>query len=267
MARDILDEIIENKRTELIRQKQAVSPAELRTRVMDREPRPKDYRSLRAALCQSKSGIIAEFKRKSPSKGWIHPEAKVADVLPTYERSGAAACSILTDSDFFGGSLGDLREARSQVKLPLLRKDFIIDPYQIDQALLAGADAILLIAATLSPDQYDELADQAHEAGLEVLLEIHDEAELNYIRPNTDVVGINNRHLGSFHTDVATSFQLADLLPEGMVKISESGLSDGATIRRLREAGFRGFLVGESLMRHVEPGDALAALIQEIVCE
>ena len=254
MARDILDEIIENKRTELIRQKQAVSPAELRTRVMDREPRPKDYRSLRAALCQSKSGIIAEFKRKSPSKGWIHPEAKVADV-------------ILTDSDFFGGSLGDLREARSQVKLPLLRKDFIIDPYQIDQALLAGADAILLIAAALSPDQYDELADQAHEAGLEVLLEIHDEAELDYIRPNTDVVGINNRHLGSFHTDVATSFQLADLLPEGMVKISESGLSDGTTIRRLREAGFRGFLVGESLMRHVEPGDALAALIQEIVCE
>ena len=169
MARDILDEIIENKRTELIRQKQAVSPAELRTRVMDREPRPKDYRSLRAALCQSKSGIIAEFKRKSPSKGWIHPEAKVADVLPTYERSGAAACSILTDSDFFGGSLGDLREARSLVKLPLLRKDFIIDPYQIDQALLAGADAILLIAAALSPDQYDELADQAHEAGLEVL--------------------------------------------------------------------------------------------------
>ena len=167
MARDILDEIIENKRTELIRQKQAVSPAELRTRVMDREPRPKDYRSLRAALCQSKSGIIAEFKRKSPSKGWIHPEAKVADVLPTYERSGAAACSILTDSDFFGGSLGDLREARSLVKLPLLRKDFIIDPYQIDQALLAGADAILLIAAALSPDQYDELADQAHEAGLE----------------------------------------------------------------------------------------------------
>ena len=267
MARDILDEIIENKRTELIRQKQAVSPAELRTRVMDREPRPKDYRSLRAALCQSKSGIIAEFKRKSPSKGWIHPEAKVADVLPTYERSGAAACSILTDSDFFGGSLGDLREARSQVKLPLLRKDFIIDPYQIDQALLAGADAILLIAAALSPDQYDELADQAHEAGLEVLLEIHDEAELDYIRPNTDVVGINNRHLGSFHTDVATSFQLANLLPEGMVKISESGLSNGATIRRLREAGFRGFLIGESLMRHVEPGDALAALIQEIVCE
>ena len=179
--------------------------------------------------------------------------------MPTYERSGAAACSILTDSDFFGGSLGDLREARSLVKLPLLRKDFIIDPYQIDQALLAGADAILLIAAALSPDQYDELADQAHEAGLEVLLEIHDEAELNYIRPNTDVVGINNRHLGSFHTDVATSFQLADLLPEGMVKISESGLSDGTTIRRLREAGFRGFLVGESLMRHIEPGKSYAS--------
>ena len=127
MARDILDEIIENKRTELIRQKQAVSPAELRTRIMEREPCPKGCRSLRAALSQSKSGIIAEFKRKSPSKGWIHPEAKVADVLPTYERSGAAACSILTDSDFFGGSLGDLREARSLVKLPLLRKDFIID--------------------------------------------------------------------------------------------------------------------------------------------
>ena len=158
MARDILDEIIENKRTELIRQKQAVSPAELRTRIMEREPCPKGCRSLRAALSQSKSGIIAEFKRKSPSKGWIHPEAKVADVLPTYERSGAAACSILTDSDFFGGSLGDLREARSQVKLPLLRKDFIIDPYQIDQALLAGADAILDIVSWHDAAEIAELA-------------------------------------------------------------------------------------------------------------
>lgn len=267
MARDILEEIIANKRSELIRQKEAVSPAELRARIEESAPRERGHRSLRAALRQSPSGIIAEFKRKSPSKGWIHPEAKVADVLPTYERSGAAACSILTDSDFFGGSLGDLREARSLVKLPLLRKDFIIDPYQIDQALLAGADAVLLIAAALSPAQCDELAAQAHDAGLEVLLEIHDEAELDYIRPTTDVVGINNRHLGSFQTDVATSFRLAGLLPEETVKISESGLADGATIRRLREAGFRGFLVGESLMRHVEPGDALAALIQEIVCE
>lgn len=266
MVRDILDEIIKNKRSELSRQKQAISPSELRRLALERASRREGRRSLRAALSQSPSGIIAEFKRKSPSKGWIRLEAKVADVLPAYERAGAVACSILTDNDFFGGSLGDLQEARSLVKLPVLRKDFIIDPYQIDQARLVGADAVLLIAAALSPTQCDELADQAHEAGLEVLLEIHDEAELDYIRPTTDVVGINNRHLGSFRTDVETSFRLASLLPEGMVTVSESGLAQGETICRLREAGFRGFLIGESLMRHVQPGDALAALIHEIVC-
>lgn len=267
MARDILEEIIANKRSELIRQKQAVSPAELRARVEESDPREKGHRSLRAALSKSNSGIIAEFKRKSPSKGWIHPEARVVDVLPAYEQTGASACSILTDNDFFGGSLGDLQEARRLVNLPLLRKDFIIDPYQIDQARLAGADAILLIAAALTPAQCNDLAAQAHAEGLEVLLEIHDEAELAYIQPTTDVVGINNRHLGSFHTDVSTSFRLASQLPKEVVAISESGLSDGATIRRLREAGFRGFLIGESLMRNVEPGDALAALIREITCE
>ncbi len=260
---DILDQIVENKRTLLKRQKEILPPIELRARLADARPRP--LRSLQAALRSSSSGIIAEFKRKSPSKGWIR-KANLKEVVSAYEHAGASACSILTDTDFFGGSLTDLREARQYVGLPLLRKDFILDFYQIDEAKEAGADAILLIAAVLSPNECAELIQYAHELGLEVLLEIHHEEELEYTLLDYDVLGVNNRDLGSFVTRVENSFRLAEKLPKTKPVISESGLRNAETIRRLRGAGFQGFLMGESLMKKENPGDALADLIREIVC-
>lgn len=208
--KDILQTIIAHKRIEVERQKAAVPLGTLLGLGSDRLER--DPFSMRKALAESPSGIIAEFKRKSPSKGWLHPGADVADIVPAYERGGAAACSILTDSDFFGGSLGDLQRARRRVKLPLLRKDFIIDPYQLFQARVMGADAVLLIAAALTREECRRLAATAHTLQLEVLLEIHTEEELAYVNEHIDMLGVNNRNLGSFHTDVANSFRLAEAL-------------------------------------------------------
>ena len=171
-------------------------------------------RSLKQALLDSPTGIIAEFKRKSPSKGWIHADARPEAVVPAYAAAGAAALSILTDESYFGGSLDYIRQVRPLVDLPILRKDFIIDPYQLYQAAEAGADAVLLIAACLRREDCAALTAEAHRLGLEVLLEIHDAAELDYVSPEVDVVGVNNRHLGSFVTDVQTSFDLAPLLSQ-----------------------------------------------------
>ena len=237
-------------------------------------------RSLKKALTASPTGIIAEFKRKSPSKGWIHADARPEEVVPAYAAAGAAALSILTDESYFGGSLDFIRRVRPLVDIPILRKDFIIDPFQLAEARLAGADAVLLIAACLSRGDCAALLAEAHRLGLEVLLEIHSREELDYITPEVDVVGVNNRHLGSFVTDVQTSFELAPLLlrrmesgaeempgqvgQDGKVFISESGLSEPETVRALRGAGFRGFLMGETFMRQPDPGDALATFIQAL---
>lgn len=288
--KDILQTIIAHKRIEVERQKAAVPLATLLGLGSDRLER--NPISMRKALAASPSGIIAEFKRKSPSKGWLHPGADVADIVPAYERGGAAACSILTDPDFFGGSLGDLQRARKRVALPLLRKDFIIDPYQLFQARVMGADAVLLIAAALTQEDCRRLAETAHRLQLEVLLEIHTEEELAYVNEHIDMLGVNNRNLGSFHTDVANSFRLAEALRKqaGVTSesdlgntlpdtkeparrtdtrvaplfVSESGLSEGTTLGRLREAGFRGFLIGETFMKTKQPGETLAAFIQTI---
>lgn len=302
--KDILQTIIAHKRLEVQRQKAAVSLQTLLGLGSDRLER--NTVSMRKALASSSSGIIAEFKRKSPSKGWLHPGADVADIVPAYEKGGAAACSILTDSAFFGGSLGDLQQARRLVNLPLLRKDFIIDTYQLFQARVMGADAVLLIAAALSKEECRILAETAHTLQLEVLLEVHTEEELEYVNEHIDMLGVNNRNLGSFHTDVANSFRLAEALagktgtpsagdvtwppeqrpaagqrpapspaatpsPQTMhpspdttsspLFVSESGLSDEATLARLREAGFRGFLIGETFMKTQAPGETLAAFI------
>ena len=208
MKKDILQDIIANKRIEVARQKQAVSLQTLLALGSDRMER--DTRSMRAALESSPSGIISEFKRKSPSKGWLHPGANIADVVPAYEAGGASACSILTDGDFFGGSLGDLQKARKLVDLPLLRKDFIIDTYQLFQARVMGADAVLLIAAALTEEECRILAETAHSLQLEVLLEVHSEDELKYLNADIDMLGVNNRNLGTFHTDVNNSFKLVD---------------------------------------------------------
>lgn len=267
--KDILQQIIENKRIEVERQKQAVSLDTLLALGLTRMDRPTV--SMRASLAASTSGIIAEFKRKSPSKGWLHPDALVRDVVPAYEAAGAAACSVLTDSDFFGGALGDLQTARGLVRLPLLRKDFIIDPYQVYQARVMGADAILLIAAVLTPTECEKLAELAHNLDLEVLLEVHSEEELGHLNNHVDMLGVNNRNLGSFHTDVENSFRLAQKLKAigekkglNLLLVSESGLKEAETLRRLRDAGFQGFLIGETFMREAHPGETLKGLINDI---
>ena len=260
MGKDILRDIIANKCVEVERQKAAVSLRTLLSLGGDRLERP--TRSMREALASSPYGIIAEFKRKSPSKGWLHPHAEVADVVPAYEAGGASACSILTDGKFFGGSLGDLRKARDLADLPLLRKDFIIDTYQLFQAKVMGADAVLLIAAALTREECRVLTDTAHGLNLEVLLEVHSEKELDYVDESTDMLGVNNRHLGTFHTDVENSVRLADRLRGlGPLLVSESGIARTDTVRQLRAAGFQGFLIGETFMRTKNPGDTLAHFI------
>ncbi len=238
--------------------------------------------SLRQALLQSPTGIIAEFKRRSPSKGWIKEDGR-PDVIPlAYQQNGAAALSILTDEHYFGGSDDFIRQARaSGVTLPILYKNFVIDESQLYAATLCGASAVLLIAACLSVQQCAALLAKAHDLGLEVLLEIHSEEELEYAALGPDLCGINNRHLGSFVTDVETSFRLADRLravcsessgsvcsdavatPSPLL-VSESGISDPAVVRDLRAAGFRGFLIGETFMKTSDPGLALSDFLSQL---
>ncbi len=221
--------------------------------------------SLREALLQSETGIIAEFKRKSPSKGWIKEDGR-ADIIPlSYQQNGAAAISILTDEHYFGGSDDFIRAARqSGVTIPILYKNFVIDEAQLYAAALCGASAVLLIAACLSKHDCKKLLHSAHELGLEVLLEMHDERELEYAELQPDLCGINNRHLGSFVTDVENSFRLAELLPKDAVKVSESGISNPDTVKALRQAGFRGFLIGENFMKTPDPGLSLHHFINQL---
>ena len=221
--------------------------------------------SLREALLQSETGIIAEFKRRSPSKGWIKEDGR-PDVIPlSYQQNGAAALSILTDEHYFGGCDDFIRQARqSGVTLPILYKNFVIDEAQLYAAALCGASAVLLIAACLSKADCKRLLDKAHTLGLEVLLEMHSEPELEYADLGPDLCGINNRNLGSFVTDVENSFRLAELLPKNAVKVSESGISNPDTVRALRQAGFRGFLIGENFMKTPDPGQALNEFISQL---
>ena len=232
-------------------------------------------RSMKEALAASRSGIIAEFKRKSPSKGWISPEARPEDVVPGYAGAGAAAVSILTDEKYFGGHIGFISQVRNLVpELPLLRKEFVIDRYQIYEAKSAGADAVLLIAAALKKEQYADLLQVSQQLGLEVLLEVHDSSELSFLEAGIpDMLGVNNRSLGTFHTDVRHSFEIAGLmrsavgsLPEDQrpVLVSESGISLPSVVKELRDAGFRGFLIGECFMREEDPASALERFIREL---
>lgn len=221
--------------------------------------------SLREALLASDSGIIAEFKRRSPSKGWIKEDGR-ADIIPlAYQQNGAAALSILTDEHYFGGSDDFIRTARqSGVTLPILYKNFVIDEAQLYAAALCGASAVLLIAACLTKQECKTLLNKAHELGLEVLLEMHSEPELEYAELGPDLCGINNRNLGSFVTDVENSFRLAEKLPKNAVKVSESGISNPKTVKALRQAGFRGFLIGENFMKTANPGLALIEFISKL---
>lgn len=278
--KDILEEIVENKRVEL-----AIAVNEMPLEVIRRyalqkirnDGAPK-IRSMKQSLAQSRSGIIAEFKRKSPSKGWIHADACVEDVVPAYFANGASAVSILTDEKYFGGRLDFIQTARTAIFGDgcILRKEFIIDEYQLYEARLVGADAVLLIAADLLPAQYHDLLQTAHSLGLEVLLEVHDPSELAYLGHGVpDMLGVNNRSLGTFHTDVQHSFDIAAQMQravadlglsadEAPVLVSESGISSPEVVKRLREAGFRGFLIGECFMKESDPGKALEKFIEEI---
>ncbi|MFW9623438.1 indole-3-glycerol phosphate synthase TrpC [Bacteroides graminisolvens] len=258
--KDILSEIIANKRFEVDLQKQSISLEQLQNSL---ETTVKQ-RSLKEALKSSSSGIIAEFKRRSPSKGWINRKAQAENIVPGYANAGASAVSILTDEKFFGGNLKDIKDARPLIDIPILRKDFIVDEYQLYQAKIIGADAVLLIAAALKKEELHALAAKAHELGLEVLLEIHSVEELKYINANMDVIGINNRNLGTFFTDVENSFRLAEQLPSDAVLVSESGISDPATVKRLQKAGFKGFLIGENFMKTDNPELALKSFIEDL---
>lgn len=259
---DILDQINNHKRREIAEAKSKVSIEELKASPYFKRP----ANSLKAALlAEGASGVIAEFKTKSPSKGVINDEVEASEVTAAYVAAGVSGLSVLTDDNFFGGSFEDLAKARwANPKTPILRKDFMLDPYQIYEAKAHGADVILLIAESLSKNTLLELTQTAKEIGLEVLVEVHSAEELEKLNPQVDLVGVNNRNLKTFEVDVQTSVQLSGLIPEQFVKISESGISDHESIAQLRAVGFKGFLIGETFMKTDNPGKACTEFIQKL---
>lgn len=263
MSKDnILKRIAASKHREVEAMKRIVPLNMLRIMAVDCPRRVNDM--LRSILTHN-PGIIAEHKRRSPSKGEIFAMSNVDDVARGYYEGGAAAMSVLTDTPFFGGSLEDLALARSaSPELPLLRKDFMVDDYQVYQARLYGADAILLIAAMISREDLFRMNDLAHSLGLQTLVEIHSLEELESLPEDADMVGINNRDLTSFQTDIENSARLVSDLPAGMVKIAESGIRTPEDVIRLRKAGFDGFLIGEALMSGGNPGSELKRFVTEI---
>lgn len=263
MAKDILDEIITYKRQEIAELKQAVPLSALQAELDRRNMAP--VASMRRSLMDRPFGIISEFKRRSPSKDWINREASAAQVAASYQENGAAAISILTDRHFFAGDNAFVGQARGAgVTLPVLYKNFVIDEYQLYEARLSGASAVLLIAACLTEERCNELNILAHRLGMETLLEVHSEAELCYIQLNPDMVGVNNRNLGTFVTDVDNSFRLSQQLPDNICKVSESGISRPETVAQLVRAGFKGFLIGETFMKTGNPGAALGSFVGDV---
>ena len=257
----ILDNIIADKKREVAERKAALSVFDIENGdTFDRK-----CISLKQSLLQSSSGIIAEFKRKSPSKGWIRQQADAAETASGYCKNGAAGISILTDFLHFGGKAADLIQARPFVNCPILRKDFMIDEYQLYEAKSYGADVVLLIAAALTTKECYQLAQKAKVLGLETLLEIHNEQELKHINQFIDLVGVNNRNLKTFEISIDVSLALADRIPAEFVKISESGISSVETLKTLRNAGFKGFLMGETFMKEENPAEALKKFIQQII--
>ena len=256
----ILERIVAHQRLE-IAQAQAARPlAELR-----RSPGyALERRSLAAALRAASPAIIAECKRRSPSRGVLRESYDAAAIAGAYASAGAAAISVLTNAEFFGGSLADLAAVRAATDVPVLRKDFVIEPYQVEEARAAGADALLLIVRILTPEELAHLGRLARELGLETLVEVHDERELEVAAAaGAAILGINNRDLVSFTTDVATSERLARLAPPGALLVAESGLRTAADLRRLQRSGIGAFLIGETFMTAADPGEMLAAMLKE----
>ncbi len=257
----ILDEIIATKHKEVAEKKELVGIRSF----MQEELFNRDTLSLKASLTEEgSSGIISEFKRKSPSKGDIHADASVYHITRAYADAGAAGCSVLTDTPYFGGTIKDLFEAKSFCPLPILRKDFMVDRYQLFEAKAYGADVILLIAAALTKQQVKDLAAEAKTLELEILFEIHTEEELDKLCPEIDMVGVNNRNLKDFTVDVQRSIDLVEKIPNEFVKVSESGISSVDTVKALKEIGYQGFLMGENFMKTEDPGLAAKDFISQL---
>lgn len=259
---NILDKIVIRKKEEVIEAKATTSVKDLEaSELFNRET----YSFKKFLLDPLKTGIIAEFKRKSPSKGIINDFSTVEDVTTAYSHAGASAISVLTDKDFFMGKPDDLKAARKVNQIPLLRKDFMVDEYQILEAKSWGADIILLIAAILTPKQIVDFSALAKSLGLSTLLEVHNQEELECsLTDNIDVVGVNNRNLKDFSVSVDTSLALAPLISNQFLKISESAISEVATIQLLKEVGFNGFLIGENFMKTENPGKAIQAFVTQL---
>lgn len=258
----ILDKIIAHKRKEL----SAVSKVTIVKDLEKSKLFKREVISLSESLCdKNKTGIIAEFKRKSPSKGIINSEASVAEVTSGYFREGASGVSVLTDNHFFGGSSADLFLARENDDLPILRKDFIIDEYQVIESKAIGADAILLIAAALKKYEILNLAHLARSLGLEILLEVHGEDELETVNQYINMIGVNNRNLKTFEVNTDISERIVNKIPPGFIRVSESGISSPQIIKRLKIVGYDGFLIGEKFMSTPDPIKAFSEFVKLIV--
>lgn len=259
----ILDKIVIRKKEEVAQAKQVVSVKQLEAgQYFNRNPYVfKDF-----LLAPERTGIVAEFKRRSPSKGIINDRVTVEEVTQAYAAAGASALSVLTDVDFFGGHTNDLLAARAANRIPVLRKDFMIDEYQVLEAKALGADIILLIAAILTPAEIRNLSALAKNLGLNVLLEVHNQEELQRsICKDLDAIGVNNRNLADFTVNIQTSFELVEQIPDEFMKISESAISAVETIKDLKSAGFNGFLIGENFMKTTNPGQAMRDFATKLI--
>jgi indole-3-glycerol phosphate synthase len=259
---NILDKIVAHKRVEVARQKELVS--------IDRLEAAERFGRQTVSLASSiravgKNGIIAEFKRRSPSRGVINAQVSPEEVTRGYAAAGASGLSVLTDEEFFGGKSADLILARQHNDIPILRKDFTVDEYQIIEAKAIGADAVLLIAAVLTPVESKRLVSLAHSLGLEVLMEVHDEEELRAnLEVGADLIGVNNRNLKTFEVSTDVSKRLAPLIPDGVVKVSESGISSIEAIQDLKSFGYEGFLIGENFMKSDDPVKAASEFMMKL---
>ena len=257
----ILDKIVIDKREEVTLRKSLIPIKQLEQSILFK----RSTLSLSKSLRNSSTGIIAEHKRRSPSKSIINQSLNVQDIAKGYENAGVCGMSVLTDGKYFGGSLDDLLIARASCNLPLLRKEFIIDDYQILEAKAYGADVILLIAAILSRDEIKQLSELAKSLNLDVLLEVHNEEELHKsIMPSLDILGVNNRNLKTFDVSLETSKALSQLIPDDFVKVSESGISSVDAIKELQPFGYKGFLIGENFMKTDNPGTSATQFIKEL---
>lgn len=258
---DILSKIVADKRKEVDLKKSLIPVSQYEASILF----GRDTKSLAGALKKSDTGIIAEFKRRSPSKSSINQNANVSQVAKGYQNADVCGMSVLTDIKYFGGSLEDLVLARASVKMPLLRKEFIISEYQIIEAKAHGADVILLIAAILSKKEIKTFSELAKSLGLDVLLEVHSEAELHKsIMPSLDMLGVNNRNLKTFEVSLETSKSLSKLIPDDFVKVSESGISSIEAITELKVYGYQGFLIGENFMKTDNPGESATDFIKQL---